>query len=196
MPGQHHGVGTHRVGDADQRARIARFGDLHRNRDQPRRRGEHIVETSLGHRTHRHQSDRSHRVRQRLCGAFGHQVHRHIGQHGAEAGHRGFGRENLGYQSAPQRCLDEIGSLGEKACGAASSDVAVQLDRRRHPVRALGERVAQAASPDGALTSSGSAALATSTSAVKAAGSLTAISARFLRSTSTPAALRPWISRL
>jgi large subunit ribosomal protein L20 len=40
------------------------------------------------------------------------------------------------------------------------------------------------------------AAFATSTSAVNAAASLTAISARFLRSTSTPAALRPWISRL
>ena len=107
---------------------------------------------------------------------------------------RRLGDEHLGDESAPQRGLDEVGSLGEEACGAASSDVAVQLDRCRHPGRALGER--QAASPDGALTSSGSAPLATSTSAVKAAGSLTAISARFLRSTSTPAALRPWISRL
>jgi len=43
----------------------------------------------------------------------------------------------------------------------------------------------------GDQTSSGNAAFATSTSAVNAAGSLTAISARFLRSTSTPAALRP-----
>ena len=98
-----------------------------------------------------------------------------------------------------QRCLDEVGSLGEKASGAAAADVAMQFDRRDHAGRTFGERpigVAQAASPDGALTSSGSAALATSTSAVNAAGSLTAISARFLRSTSTPAALRPWISRL
>ena len=33
-------------------------------------------------------------------------------------------------------------------------------------------------------------------SRINAAASLMAISARFLRSTSTPAALRPWISRL
>ena len=52
------------------------------------------------------------------------------------------------------------------------------------------------AAPAGALMSSGRAALATSTNAVNAAASLTAISARFLRSTSTPAALRPWIRRL
>src|SRR3981081_1773107 len=116
-------------------------------------------------------------------------------QQAAEAGHRGFGHEDLGYESAPQRCLDEIGSLGEKAGGATSSHVAVQLHRRRHPVRAFGEL--RAAAPesvdvDGAFTSLGSAPLATSTSAVKAAGSLTAISERFLRFTSTTPALRPW----
>ena len=109
----------------------------------------------------------------------------------------GFGGEDFDHESAPQRRLDEVGSLGEEARGTAPSDVALQFDRCRHAVGALGERQApQAASPDGAFTSSGSAALATSTSAVNAAGSLTAISARFLRSTSTPAALRPWIRRL
>ena len=117
-----------------------------------------------------------------------------IAQQRCEAGLRSFGDEDLGDESAPHRGLDEVGSLSEKACGAASSHVAMQLDRCRHPVCAFGER--QAASPDGALTSLGSAALATSTNAVKAAGSLTAISARFLRSTSTPAAFRPWINRL
>ena len=48
----------------------------------------------------------------------------------------------------------------------------------------------------GALTSAGRAALATSTRAAKAGGSLTASSASILRSTSTPAALRPWMNRL
>jgi hypothetical protein len=42
----------------------------------------------------------------------------------------------------------------------------------------------------------GTLARASSTSAVKAAGSLMAISDRFLRSTSTPAILRPWMKRL
>ncbi len=194
VAGQHHRVGAHRVGDADQRARVAGLGDLHRDRHQPRRVGKHVGQRRFGQRAHRDQSDRSHGLRQRFCGTFGHQVHRDVGQHRAESGRRRFRGEHLGNQSAPQRCLDEVGPLGEKAGGAASSDVAVQLDRCRHPGGAFGER--QAASPDGALTSSGSAPLATSTSAVKAAGSLTAISARFLRSTSTPAAFRPWISRL
>ena len=48
----------------------------------------------------------------------------------------------------------------------------------------------------GALTSSGRLVLAVSTSAAKAGASLTARSARILRSTSTPAALRPWMKRL
>ena len=48
----------------------------------------------------------------------------------------------------------------------------------------------------GALTSSGRAALAVSTSAANAGASLTARSARILRSTSTPARLRPWMKRL
>src|SRR5689334_23450769 len=103
-------------------------------------------------------------------------MHRRVSEHGSEPAHRRFGGKHFEDESAPQRRLDEVGSFGEKACGAASSDVAVQFDRGRHPCGALGER--QAASPEGALTSSGSAPLATSTSAVKAAGSLTAISAR------------------
>ena len=48
----------------------------------------------------------------------------------------------------------------------------------------------------GALTSSGSAALAASTSAAKAGASLTASSARILRSTSTPARPSPWMNLL
>ena len=100
--------------------------------------------------------------------------------------------------TAPQCGLEEVGSLDEEACGAAATDVSVELDRCRHTGGALREQ-GQAASSEvvaGAFTSAGSAALATSTSAVNAAASLTAISARFLRSTSTPATLRPWISRL
>lgn len=103
--------------------------------------------------------------------------------------------------------LDEIGPFGQEAPGANPPGVALQFDssyhpggfrrqdvRRTHGTGAI--RGGQAASPDGALTSCGSAAFAISTSAVNAAGSLIAISDRFLRSTSTPAALRPWISRL
>ena len=194
VAGEHDRVGAHRVGDPDQRARITGFGDLDRDGDQPRRAGEHIDKVRRRHFAHRDQSDRCHGVRQRFCGAFGDDMHRHVTQHRPEPGQCGFGDEDLDDEPAPQRRLDEVRPLGEEAFGTAPTGVAMQLDRCRHPVGALGE--CQAASPDGALTSSGSAPLATSTSAVNAAGSLTAISARFLRSTSTPAALRPWISRL
>src|SRR3569833_615267 len=98
-------------------------------------------------------------------------MHGRVSEHRSEPVHRRFGGEYLRNESAPQRCLDEIGSLGDIAGGASSSNVAVQLDRGRHPCGALCER--QAASPEGALTSLGSAPLAISTSAVKAAGSLT-----------------------
>ncbi len=61
---------------------------------------------------------------------------------------------------------------------------------------ALGRCAVQAVASTGALTSSGRAALATSTSATNAGRSLTARSARILRSTSTPARRRPWMNRL
>jgi hypothetical protein len=48
----------------------------------------------------------------------------------------------------------------------------------------------------GAFTSLGSAFCATSTSVANALASLTASSARILRSTSTLAAFRPWMKRL
>jgi hypothetical protein len=108
---------------------------------------------------------------------------------------RVLGDEDLFNETTPQRCLDQVGTFGEEACGVTTSDGTLQLDRRSYPIGLLSEGC-QAASPDGALTSSGSAALATSTRAVNAAGSLIAISDRFLRSTSTPASLRPWIRRL
>ena len=201
MAGQDDCVRAHRVGDPDQRARIAGLRDLRGDRDQPRPIGQHVVQARRRHIADRDQPDRCDGVRQGFCGAVGHQMDGHAAEHRLEAARRGFGDEDLDHQVAPQRRLDEVGSLGEEACGTAPSDVAMQLDRCRHPVGALGERQAAspasfAGTPDGAFTSSGSAPLATSTSAVKAAGSLTAISARFLRSTSTPAAFRPWISRL
>ena len=56
--------------------------------------------------------------------------------------------------------------------------------------------VGQAEASTGALTSSGRFALASSTRATNAGASLTARSARILRSTSTPAAFSPWMNRL
>ena len=196
MAGEHDRVGAHRVGDPDQRARIAGFGDLGRDGDQTwasRRARRPVLVDGTRHTatspTGVTVSDNAFAARSVTTCTGASPSSR------PEPGQRGFGDEDLDDEPTPQRRLDEVGPLGEEACGTAPSDVALQLDRCRHPVGALGERC-QAASPDGAFTSSGSAALATSTSAVNAAGSLMAISARFLRSTSTPAALRPWISRL
>jgi len=106
-----------------------------------------------------------------------------------------FGGEDVLDETTPQRRLDEVGTFGKEARGVATFCGTLQLDRRSYPIRLLRQE-GQAASPDGAFTSSGRAAFATSTSAVNAASSLIAISDRFLRSTSTPASFRPWINRL
>ena len=104
--------------------------------------------------------------------------------------------EHLLDQTAANRSADEVRPLSQKASGSPAVRGPQQFRYRGHPSGSRGQRSRQAASPEGALTSAGRAARATSTSAVNAAGSLTAISARFLRSTSTPAALRPWTNRL
>src|SRR5205085_10210720 len=96
-------------------------------------------------------------------------------------------REHLDRRRNGQRLANRLRPFGEKLTGGGAH-LAVR--------EALGAACAQAASPRGALTSSGRASLATWTSAEKVAGSNTARSARFLRSTSTPAALRPWMNRL
>ena len=114
------------------------------------------------------ESDIAELFRQRFRRPFGDQMHGRVHQHRTEPVIRGFGGEHLGHQTAPQRCLDEVGPLGEETCGAGTAHVAVQLGRSHHASRSLGERRArggaQAASPDGALTSSGNAALAASKS--------------------------------
>ena len=90
------------------------------------------------------------------------------------------------------------------ACGPSARNCRDRSRNARLPsaraARTLGDRVAVIAAiyaaARGASTSAGSALRATSTSAVNAAGSATAISASILRSTSTPAAFRPWMNLL
>ena len=94
--------------------------------------------------------------------------------------------------------------LDEEAAGVLARRAPQQLAGCRDARGALGEHIgvlAQAAAPSSPDASapfgtSATAALAVSTSAVKAAASDTAISARFLRSISTPASLRPCMNRL
>ena len=63
---------THGVGDADQRARIARLADLDRDRDQPGRPGQHVSQPGLRRVAHRDQTCGSNRVGQRFCGPLRH----------------------------------------------------------------------------------------------------------------------------
>jgi large subunit ribosomal protein L20 len=86
--------------------------------------------------------------------------------------------------------------LADLAVTDASAFTAlVEVAKAAVAAEGTGGAAAQAAVP-GELACAGRLALASSTSAVKAGGSLTASSARFLRSTSTPAALRPCTKRL
>ena len=95
-----------------------------------------------------------------------------------------------------ERGLHRVAPLSEEEPPLGSLRATAQPTQFLDAGVARGERVDAQAETLGALTSSGRAALATSTSATNAGASLTARSARILRSTSTPAALRPWMKRL
>ncbi len=127
------------------------------------------------------------------------------------------GRSSLSEEQFPdrserQRLPHGLGTLDEEAPGPLAVSPSQQPTRCADPGGPLGAQTApgsllgwmcsaQAASPScgvGALAPrlAGRCALATSTRAVNAVGSETASSARFLRSTSTSAIRRPWMSRL
>ena len=117
--------------------------------------------------------------------------------------HRGgVGDEQLAHLRVAQRLPDGLGALDEKPPRPVAAGAAQQLagcDHARGAFRAgrfdLGlARCGQAAEPFAGWV--GRFALATSTSAANAAASVTAMSASTLRSTSTPAALRPCMKRL
>ena len=100
-----------------------------------------------------------------------------------------------------QRVPHGAQALDEETPGLETRRAPQQLAGCYDARRAFGEELAQAASSffaflSPAFLSLGTAARATSTSAVNAAGSEMAISERFLRSTSTPASLRPCMNRL
>jgi len=109
-----------------------------------------------------------------------------------DVAHPMCGAQRLGH---PANAFDQ-----ESACGDALLAKS-QLARGGDPLVVRGGdglsiALGQAADSLAGAGCAGTALRATSTSALNAAGSLTASSARFLRSTSTPAALRPWTKRL
>jgi hypothetical protein len=98
-----------------------------------------------------------------------------------------------------QRLTDRLRAFGEEPAGAFTARSLRQVPRSSNPGRPLSEELVRPGLPGvlaQAFSCAGTFARETSTSAVNAAGSLTASSARILRSTSTPATFRPWMKRL
>ena len=123
---------------------VAGFGDL-RRRPAPGAAPEASTSARLpsGDRAHRDQPDGCHGVRQRLRRLLGDDVHRAPSSSRAEPVQCVLGGEHLTNETAPQRCLDEVGPLGEETRGAGAAHVAVQLGCRHHAGRSLGERNVQ-----------------------------------------------------
>ena len=192
---EHHGVGARRVGAADDGAGVARVADVGADGDQPGA-GERLSEGYVDVAAQRHETGRGDRVGQQLEGAVLDESHPHpVRQVGKlDAGPV----EHLLDAAGLDRGLDGVRAVGKEQPPLGADRAAAQLAKLLQASVARREGVGgQAeASARGALTSSGRAALATSTSALNAAMSLTARSARILRSTSTPARPRPWMNRL
>src|SRR5690606_35986084 len=93
------------------------------------------------------------------------------------------------------RLADRLRPFGEKPPGRRPSGARGQLPGGHHPWCAVGEDLLRDQA-DFFASWAGTFCLASSTSAVNAVVSLTARSARILRSTSTSAAFRPWMKRL
>jgi hypothetical protein len=118
----------------------------------------------------------------------------------------GIGGEQLAYQISVFQCLaDRLRALGEEPARGIPVPAAVQPPRSNDPGGPRGENLPGGTDPgpvrgDQAASAAGlasaTAARATSTRPANAVASLTARSARILRSTSTPASRRPWIRRL
>src|SRR5690606_18212943 len=107
----------------------------------------------------------------------------------------------------PEQLAHALGSLDEEPARLLAGSTTPQRRDLADPfaTRAAEQRRAaggghglgrrRSAEPQ-AASAAGTLALASSTSATKAASSLTASSASMRRSTSTPAAFRPWMNRL
>ena len=212
---QHDGVGAHRVGASDEGAGVPGFPRFDGDREQPRLVGEDGLERhveqwadredpgrgrGLGELRRRSGGDHENRDARRLGGVGDLSVPQLVligDQHHLGA----VDRESRGHR---------VGPLGEETPLLAPLGSAMELCIRHDPRGSLGQDLRHRIIPRatrgscvvwrnqaaGALTSAGRALRATSTRPVKASGSVTAMSASTLRSTSTPAALRPWMKRL
>ncbi len=215
VAGQHDRVGPQRVGGADEGAGVAglaHVGSDHHQRRSAAGGGERRLRRDVEERAHGDDPGRGHAVAERGQGTV-------VDQGDARAPAppaRRTARRRRGSRR-PRRRSPPRGrprrALGPSARNSRRSvrterrlSLRASLTRRLPTVKGvirgldrLDRRWARDRRPQealGALTSSGRAALAVSTSTAKAGASLTARSARILRSTSTPARLSPWMKRL
>ncbi len=196
MAGQHDRVGARCVGAADDRAGVAGIAYVGADRDQPgagHGPGEgHVDVPAQGHDAGRvdrvgEQGERT------LLDPGDADVVRQAGEEVVGVGEG----EDLLDAAGRERGRDGLGAVGEEQPPLGAFRAAAEPTYFLQASVARLQRRGQAeASALGALTSSGSAALAVATIALNAATSLTASSARILRSTSMPARLRPWMNRL
>ena len=199
--GEHDAIGAGRIGGADHRAGVAGVADVGADGEQAgvHERGNRDVQEVAD----RDDAGRGDGVGERRQGAV---VDDGPGPGGLTP--RGVplggltGGEHLGHAALDlEGGLDGLRAVGKEEPTLGSDRAAAELPRLldagvpgSQGRRRSGQ--AETLSSRGALTSSGSAALAVSTRTTNAAMSLTARSARILRSTSTPARCRPWMKRL
>jgi hypothetical protein len=213
---QQHRAGTGGVRHADDGSCVARVGDAHEHGDQRMRDRERGVERAA-HGDVQQVADgdealRGDRVGERVGGPVRHRHDRdarragQLQQLGEPLCGRGGDEQLVHGAVAGERLADRLGALDEEPPGPIAARASQQLAGCNDARGALGAGRCRMGCGDGAQAAvpswagravwAGALAFATSTSAANAAGSLTASSARILRSTWTSAALRPWMKRL
>ncbi len=194
-------VGAERGGGAQQRADVARVGHA-REVDAHRGREAHVAEAAHG----RLGQDRDDTRRCRQAARVAHQLRRHevaLGQALGRGDPRVVVLQRLGVEehgdgadAARQRAVHEVLALGHEQTALAPH--LLRLECPRELQRRVARRARQAeparALPYVAAGALSRAARARAHSAAKAAGSCVASSARILRSSSTSASFRPWMS--
>ncbi len=198
--------GARGVGRAQHRAGIARITHVDQDHDERARAGRPGCASRL--RLLEHGEHGEHRLRRdrvghplEHAGAQGEHAHaRRIGApahllDGAVVRTGGRHVERLDRHAGVERAADELRTLGDEGALAPARRTLLQQPAQPAdpPVREGQPLGQEATSATGALAS---ASCAVATSAPNASGSLTARSARTLRSTSTPARCRPLMSRL
>ncbi len=205
LPREQHRPGPGRVSHPRHRPRVPGIGHPHQHGHQRRPTRQHSLDRPVHKRAHRHNPLRRHGFRQSGRCLLRHERDRHTGgrsrlQQVLIARSRGGRHEQLMHDPVPQRRPHRLRPLGQEPSGLLPSRPPHQGPSSNDPGCPFGERIDpgswEARAQEAALPCVPALPRARSTSAVNAVGSLTASSARILRSTSTPATRRPSMKRL